>query len=420
MTFQILPSLVVNIAQRTIRSLLFLVYLLFVTTFALFSLFEFFPHLLNSINLQSIRYYAQAAEYSADPTLVFVPRLGHRVVHVDEFRGGLYSPRFGVEVPSMPYHASYTDTGFRTNSSTPPFDILLIGDSFIEVGESDDSTLSELLKQESGLSTLNLGRGWYGPPQYLEVFKRYGLGTKAHYAILAFFSGNDAEDTRQYMRWQRGGKGGNYYSFVVGRTNFFRRYLTAFRDTFGVIQDWGKRYFERELETPTLAVASGAMAKETHPDVGLIRLNGHRVPMYFNYWNPHATSAQLLASEEWNSIRAVIGRFRALALEEMMIPIIVFIPTKVEVYGARFDQQSGSRFVSRIQEQIQFEMNTSSALEAVCQEQKVHLVNLLPVFQALAGEGNVLYYPFDTHWNSTGRRAAAKALAKVIREMPQH
>jgi SGNH hydrolase-like domain, acetyltransferase AlgX len=411
---------ITSIAWRTIRPLLFLVYLVFVTTFALFALFEFFPNLLNSINLQSIRYYAQAAEYSADPTLVFVPRLANRVVHVREFRGGLYSSQFGVEVPPITYHASYTDTGFRTNSSTPPFDVLLIGDSFVEVGESDDSTLSELLKQESGLSTLNLGRGWYGPPQYLEVFKRYGLGTKAHYAILAFFSGNDAEDTRQYMRWQRGGEGGDYYSFVVGRTNFFIRYLHAFRDTFGVIREWGKRYFGGALEPPNLAMGSGAIAEETHPDVGLIQLNGQRVPMYFNYWNPHATSAQLLAREEWKGIRTVIGQFRALALQEMMIPIIVFIPTKAEVYGMRFDQQGGSRILSRIHEQLKFEMNTSDALEAVCQEQKIHLVNLLPFFQALAGEGKVLYHPFDTHWNSAGRRAAAKALAKAIREIPPH
>lgn len=418
MTFKIHPGSLSSIAWRTIRPLLFLVYLLFVTTFSLFALFEFFPSLLNSVNLQSIRYYAQAADYSPDRTLVFVPRAGKRVVHGSEFRGGLYDSQFGVEVPPMTYHASYTDAGFRTNSSAPPFDVLLIGDSFIEIGESDDSTLSELLKQESGFSTLNLGRGWYGPPQYLEVFKRYGSGTKARYALFAFFSGNDAEDTRQYIRWQRGGEGGDYYSFVVGRTNFFIRYLHAFRDTFAVVRDGSKRYFSGKLQPPNLAMASGATAKETHPDVGLIRLNGQRVPMYFNYWSPHATSAQLLEREEWKSIRAVVGQFRALALQERMIPIIVFVPTKVEVYGRQFDQQSGSRFLSRIHEQLQFEMNTSGALEAVCREQNVHLVNLLPIFQALAGEGKVLYHPFDTHWNSTGRKAAANALAKAIREIP--
>jgi hypothetical protein len=287
--------------------------------------------------------------------------------------------------------------------------MVVIGDSYIEFGESDDSTLSELLKQESGLSTLNLGRGWYGPPQYLEVFKRYGLGTKARYAILAFFSGNDAEDTRQYIRWQRGGEGGDYYSFVVGRRNFFIRYLHAFRDTYKAIIHWRK-------ESPKTDTTEGAISNTTHPDVGMIQLGGRLVPMYFNYWNQHATSTQLLEREEWKQIRTVIGQFKALAVQNMIIPIIVFIPTKLEVYGSLYDQQSGSRFLSRIHEQLQFDMNTSDALEAVSQEQSVQMVNLMPAFRALARQGKVLYHPFDTHWNVTGRRVAAEVLAKAIQK----
>jgi hypothetical protein len=149
----------------------------------------------------------------------------------------------------------------------------------------------------------------------------------------------------------------------------------------------------------------------------MIQLGGHLVPMYFNYWNQHATSTQLLEREEWKQIRTVIGQFKALAAQNMIIPIIVFIPTKLEVYGSLFDRQSGSRFLSRIHEQLQFDMNTSDALEAVSQEQSVQLVNLMPVFRALARQGKVLYYPFDTHWNVTGRTAAAEVLAKEIQKV---
>lgn len=407
------------IGRRTIRPLLFSIYLLFMTTFALFSLFEFFPDLLKTINLQSIRYYAQAAEYIADPALVFVPRHGKRVVNAIEFRGDVYSPGFGVEVEPIGYGASYTDQGFRVNSSAPPFDVVVIGDSYVEFGESDDSTLSELLKQESGLSTLNLGRAWYGPPQYLEIFKRYGIGTKARYAILAFFSGNDAEDTRQYLRWQRGGEGGDYYSFVVGRRNFFIRYVHAFRDTYSTIRHSIKRQFWASSEATGTTLGDGTVKKALHPDIGMIQLNGHRIPMYFTYWNQHATSTQLLEGEEWKSIRAVLGQFKALALQNGMIPLIVFIPTKIEVYGSLFDQQSGSRFLSRIDEQLHFEMNNSEALEAVSQVQTLSIVNLLPLFKALAREGKVLYHPFDTHWNMTGRKAAAEAIAKAISAVPK-
>ena len=407
MTFETLPSSIPAILWRTTKTILFLFYLLFITTFLLFSLLESFPDLGKAVSFQNIRYYAQAAEYAADPTLVFVPRHPNKVVDAIEFRGDGYSPGFGIEVSPIRYHASYTNSGFRVNSSQPPFDIVVIGDSYIEFGESDDSTLSELLKQESGLSTLNLGRGWYGPPQYLELFKRYGSASKAQYAILAFFSGNDAEDTRQYIRWQRGGEGGDYYSFVVGRRNFFIRYLHAFRDTYNAIIHWRKQF-------PRTATTEGAISHAVHPDVGMIQLGGLLVPMYFNYWNQHVTTSQLLEREEWKHIRTVIGQFKALSVQNLIIPIIVFIPTKLEVYGSQFDHQSGSRFLAKIREQLQFDMNTLGALEAVSQEQGVQMVNLMPAFRALARQGKVLYHPFDTHWNVSGRRAAAEALAKEI------
>jgi hypothetical protein len=404
--------------RRTIKLILFSLYLLFVTTFVLFALFEFFPDLLKAINLQSIRYYAQAAEYVSDPTLVFVPREGKRIVNAMEFRGDVYSPVFGVEVAPIAYRATYTDNGFRTNSSTPPLDVVVLGDSYIEFGESDESTLSELLKQQSGLSTLNLGRAWYGPPQYLEIFKRYGVETKARYVILAFFSGNDAEDTRQYMRWQKGGSGGDYYSFVIGRKNFLIRYWHAFHDTFHAIRHAVKRFFARSVDRQEVSMGREVVSQETHPDLGNIRLNGHRVPMYFTYWNQPATSMQLLDSEVWKHIRSVIGEFKVLARQHTMTPVIVFIPTKIEVYGSLFDPQSGSRFLSKIPQQLQFEMNNSEALGAISKEQELLFVNLLPLFRDLAREGNLLYHPFDTHWNLAGRRAAAEAITKMLKAQP--
>src|SRR5262245_52836412 len=122
-----------------IRFILFALYLLLVTTFLLYSMFESFPNLLSLVNVQKIRYYAQLSEYSPDAALVFVPRQGERVINAAEFRGELYSPAYGVEVRPIRYHASYTRDGFRTNSSNPPFDVLVLGDSYVEIGESDDS-----------------------------------------------------------------------------------------------------------------------------------------------------------------------------------------------------------------------------------------------------------------------------------------
>jgi hypothetical protein len=400
---------------RVMRPVFFSAYLLVACSFALYSIFEFIPGLLHVVNLQTIRYYAQRAEYSPDSILVFVPRQPDRVVHA-EFQGDGYSPAYGVDVEPIQYHASYTSDGFRANSSQPPFDVLVLGDSYIEIGESDDSTFSELLKRTSSLSTLNLGRGWYGPPQYVEVFKRYGLKVSAKIALLCFFSGNDAEDTRQYMRWQRGGEGGDYYSFIVGRKNYFIRYLHAFRDTYKAVRDAFTADVRASIGSHEASSADQTPAKGIHPDLGVFQLDGKVVSMALDYWNKPATSEQLLGSDEWKRLDTVMAEFKTAALAHDILPIIVFIPTKAEVYGSLYREESGQRILAKIRDQIQYERNTAHALESVARAQQIQIVNLLPHFKEAARHGQVLYYPFDTHWNMLGRQAAADVISRVLKE----
>jgi SGNH hydrolase-like domain, acetyltransferase AlgX len=45
----------------------------------------------------------------------------------------------------------------------------------------------------------------------------------------------------------------------------------------------------------------------------------------------------------------------------------------------------------------------------------IPFIDLCPVFEASARDGKLLYYPFDTHWNSEGREVAAAFVAKTLR-----
>src|SRR4029078_6600136 len=49
-------------------------------------------------------------------------------------------------------------------------------------------------------------------------------------------------------------------------------------------------------------------------------------------------------------------------------------------------------------------------------ELHIKLASLTPVFEAAAKDGKSLYYPFDTHWNSTGREIAAAFMTSVLRK----
>ena len=407
---------------RTTTSLLFTIYVLFSSTFLLFTVLEFVPSLAKHIKLRQIRYYAQRKHWQPDPTLVFIP--SRAPTWDTDFLGDLYSPDYGVPHPAIPYHATYTPEGFRENSSSPPFEVVLIGDSYVEIGETDQQTLSEQLTLVSGSRTFNLGREWYGPFQYLELFKRYAPRLKPRYAVLCFFDGNDIEDTKQYLRWQ---KGNSYYTFVLS-TNYVGRYFMAFRDSYEFLLNQAERFVDRRWSTtPTTAGTEERQpvpkqgegrSSDLHPDLGLVTLRDRLLPMRFRYWNQPLATGQLLESEEWQAVGQVLKDLQQLATEHGIVPVTLFIPTKVEVYGALHSPRSGHHFLQRISEQVRFENNSHDAFLAIAEQAGILTVDLLPAFRSLAREGKVLYYPFDTHWNPLGRRTAAEILAASLRKLP--
>src|SRR4030095_8510244 len=184
------------------RGLLVAAYASLVASLLLFSLFECFPSLLDSVNLQSIAYYALKRELIADPSLVFVLRKVDSVLQ-PAWVGDQYSAEYGVYVVPMPFVATTNAEGFRPNSAGPPYEIVLVGDSFLAMGEDDASTLSERLRAVSGRATFNLSRSWYGPHQYLALLKRYGVALRPKAVLLGFYAGNDLVDIREYHRWRR-------------------------------------------------------------------------------------------------------------------------------------------------------------------------------------------------------------------------
>jgi hypothetical protein len=139
--------------------------------------------------------------------------------------------------------------------------------------------------------------------------------------------------------------------------------------------------------------------------------------MGFLYWNQLLSVQQLLSSEEWQILRSLLAEFRRLSLANGIIPVIVFIPTKIQVYGGYFTLESGQNFLAKIESQLSFETNSVKALTTLTQELNLQLVNLMPHFKRLASEGKLLYYPFDTHWNSEGRQAAAEFVAASLLSM---
>jgi hypothetical protein len=365
-------------------------------SFAAFLLLELRPGMLEWVNLRAVKYYAQTSEYAPDPALVFVPRRGGGVYEGD-FRGDLYSDALGVPIAPIHFRNSFTGEGFRVNGATAPFGVVVIGDSYVQNAASDDGTFSELIRGETGLPALNLGRAWYGPYQYLEVFKRYGLKNPAKFVVLCFFDGNDIADIAEYNRWRAGG---DYYGFSSSRKGLLARYGAAMRDSGAV-----------------LAAASGLArrdASDPRDDLAYLELKGKEVPVVLHYFNKRATPEELLRTREWRDLRGVLAEFKGLCLRAGKTPIVVFVPTKAETYAGLVSPRSGRAVASRLWDENRFGTNSEQALGKMTGELRLRFVDLLPEFRERARDGELLYHPFDTHWNTDGRRAAATLVAREI------
>jgi hypothetical protein len=217
-------------------------------------------------------------EYVSDPTLVFVYRQTN-YVHRIRFVGDLFSPDYKIPVELVDYAATYNGDGFRKNSSHSPYDIAVIGDSYIEFGENDEKTFTELLKRETGLSVVNLGRGWYGPYQYLELLKRYALVAKPKYVLFAFCAGNDFNDITQYEAWKAGGQ--YYFYRDLDNKNIISRFALATEDI--------GHYLTRKIKS---VLTTKNRARLDSSFFGIIRIGNKKVPMVFPRWENEITKEQ--------------------------------------------------------------------------------------------------------------------------------
>ena len=315
------------------RGLLGAAYTFLVVSLLLFSLFECFPRLLDVVNLQPIAYYALKRDLIADPTLVFRPRKVNEVVQ-GTWYGDQSSSAYGVDLVPIPYVATTTTEGFRPNSAGPPYEIVLIGDSFLAMGEDDASTLSERLRAVSGRATFNLSGSWYGPSQYLELLKRYALALRPKVVLLGFYAGNDIEDIREYQRWRREHR---YYFYADhAQRPFVVRYAIALTDTGAFLRET----IAKRLARPPRPRTPGAPG-EIHPKLGLVRVGAPVVPMAFGEWNPQGSAAQLLATAEWQALHALLTEFHHLCRAEDILPVLLYIPSKSQVYAEYVTPHSG-------------------------------------------------------------------------------
>ena len=94
------------------------------------------------------------------------------------------------------FTSNYDADGFRNPEGLKDWQVVVVGDSFVESGMLPfEQIFTTLAAQDSGLSIRNLGVCNTGTLSHLEYLRRFGKSPSTQRAVLAFYDGNDILDT---------------------------------------------------------------------------------------------------------------------------------------------------------------------------------------------------------------------------------
>jgi hypothetical protein len=410
----IVAYVAIGLLLRNAQGLFLSIFSCFVSLFLLFCLLETFPSLIPLTHLDNVLgYYAYKANYIPDPELVFREKPFNRRV-IDDFAGTQYSPRYRIEVQPYSIEWIMDKDGFRNQRAADSADIVVLGDSYIEYGSTEaDTFVGRLEEKLTGLTVRNLGKSGYAPPQYLFVLKRFGLQSQPKLALMAFYEGNDIPEVQDYLLWKSGRTSElRGYLFRFATDSLWRRYAVAVAATLFELRKMIGAIDEVLLEK--LAMVRGYPPR-THPDVAMVNLKGRLYPKLFIDKLSENPIDQMLATEEFQAIRNIFSQFREVCQTNGIIPLILYIPTALQIYAPYTTGTSGSHWLQVRGRQIAARENTERAIKVAADESRVDFVSLTPVFQRAALEGKMVYYALDAHWNVQGREIAARFIADTLK-----
>ena len=219
-----------NILKNIIKIVFWNICIISIVFVLIFLFFETFPTAIQ-VNSYYFPYLGTNYDYEPHEQLIFRSRpTKRRFLSFGSYYKKEYE-QLGVIAKPTEFDITIGQSGFREDPLINPVRILTIGYSLVQIAESEKDTFSQYLQKNTSVGTLNRGIAWYGPNQYIEIFKKYGESFRGSVVLFCFFEGNDLNDIREYKEWKSGGSYYDHYSLhpnisIFERFNLFLRDFT--------------------------------------------------------------------------------------------------------------------------------------------------------------------------------------------------
>ncbi|MCY3797319.1 MAG: hypothetical protein OXG84_05900 [Chloroflexi bacterium] len=304
--------------------------------------------------------------------------------------------------PFEPYHVSFKrdEHGFRNDEPWPDdVDLVVIGDSF---------TAAELIQRPfwQGLSEsmLTLGLPGSGTLEQQRLFDAFALPRQPELVILAFFAGNDLNDSARFAEMLRAGM--NRHDLAhSGKSPL--DYSVVFR-LFQFVSETATSNPDADCHYPMMARADPpapvAFYKKFLPVLG-------------------ADKQSLRSSEAFQLTKTSISEMAAALQAVGAELLLMYIPQKAELYWNYLDEKSKQTIIdvesrdSQLAGLQDIDMNLSSqrdAMRELAEEIGIAILDLTPPLAQAIRAGQSPYFFADTHWNQLGHDIARNALLDFL------
>ena len=314
--------------------------------------------------------------------------------------------------------------GFRNSDDIDDPTIAVIGDSFVQGSTiAFEDAWTTRLAERVGEPVLNLGVSGFSPQQSVAVLERFGLPRRPSRVLFAFFEGNDVDDTRHYRAYRQSRLRWDAFEAAAARAESSSRVLRRYeRMRLWALGVFGLSFWAAPAETAP---------DPLNPVIGTIR--GRSIETAFHGLLLYRTTLPRSAwemSHAWQMASQSLARARELCERIGARLTVVLMPSKESIYPALLDGAFSTRefdaFVAAAaprdaapraswhEDHLANREALHHLLLEHLEQERYDVIDLWPGFAAAAAEGQVLYWPYDTHLSTRGNALAAEIVANEV------
>jgi len=290
-------------------------------------------------------------------------------------------------INEQPITVSYDVDGFRNPPDLKNWDVVVVGDSYTELGYLPDYQLStSVAATQTGLKIKNLGVCDTGLLAYSRYLTKFGAASTCKQVVFVMFEGNDVQDTTSehadLIRFELFAE--RDYRKLGAQTSFIKAMTTAVKDARNQVvpQSYQNAWFRAKDELLPITISV-------------------ELPI-----DPRAmTGPQLMA------LRTGLSECASHAKALKMRPSLVYVPVNNRVYHGML------RFADSLPDELrQWQPHDLPKLVAdLCAQHGIAFADATPMMRAAAEQGRYIHNRIlDCHVNAEGARILGEVIANVI------